>query len=365
MESLLSVFWPYFLMVLALALIFGFAAQRSAFCPVGGVREWVKERNPVRLATYFGAISVVIAITAWLEATGLVSLNTTTPPYRSGDLAWGRYLIGGFIFGFGMVLAAGCGMRNLIRVGEGSFKALWLVAVMSVVAYIMTRTEFFASWVLPVVAPMTTPLSAGQQDLGTLLASSDSVESARLWLGSVIGLALLAFLLWRFSAFRRPGPILTSLVIGGVVAAGFVLTGGDYGQYLQEEAMFMETPPNGLATQSFTFAAPMGDVVYYFSDPQWALVTFGVIAVFGLAIGSLISALMQGTFQWKGFASIKDAWLSTVGAVMVGFGAVLAMGCSIGHGLTGTATLALGSFMALAAILAGAWVGVKLEKHWQ
>jgi hypothetical protein len=364
--TLFSAFWPYYAGVFALALIFGFAAQRSAFCPVGGLREWVTERRFGRLGTYFGAIAVAMLLTAVAEGLGLLDLSQTMPPYRSAEFAWGRYVLGGFIFGFGMVLAAGCGMRNLVRVGQGSFKAVWLVVVMALMAYLMTRTAFYADWVMPVVAPLSmTFADGGAQDLATLLAGqTESAATLRWVLGALIGLGIFAWLL-KSAEFKQLKPVMTALVIGGVVAGGYALTGGSYAGYMQDEASFMEVPPTGLATQSFTFAAPMGDAVYWLTDPQWALVSFGVLAVLGMVIGSLIGALFFGQFKFEGFASGNDFLLSSLGALMVGFGAVLAMGCSIGHGLSGTATLALGSFVALASILAGAYTGIRLEVSWQ
>lgn len=360
--TLFSAFWPYYAGVFALALIFGFAAQRSAFCPVGGLREWVTERRFGRLGTYFGAIAVAMLLTAVAEGLGLFDLSQTMPPYRSAEFAWGRYVLGGFIFGFGMVLAAGCGMRNLVRVGQGSLKAVWLVVVMALMAYLMTRTAFYADWVMPVVAPLSiTFAQAGAQDLASLLvAPSDLLATWRWLLGLLIGGALLFWLL-KSAEFKQVKPVVTALVIGAVIAGGYALTGGVYAAQIKEEASFMELPPTGLGTQSFTFAAPMGDVVYWLSEPHWALVTFGVLAVLGMVVGSLIAALAFGQFKLQGFASGQDFVRSSLGAALVGFGAVLAMGCSVGHGLSGIATLALGSFVALASILAGAYVGIRLE----
>lgn len=360
--TLFSAFWPYYAGVFALALIFGFTAQRSAFCPVGGLREWVNERRFGRLGTYFGAIAAAILFTAVAEGLGLFELSQTMPPYRSAEFAWGRYILGGFIFGLGMVLASGCGMRNLVRVGQGSLKAVWLVVVMALMAYLMTRTSFYAEWVMPVVAPLSLSFAqAGAQDLASLLVGpSDLLSTWRWLLGLLIGGALLFWLL-KSPDFKQFKPLLTAWVIGAVIVGGYALTGGFYAEQIKEEASFMELPPTGLGTQSFTFAAPMGDVVYWLSDPHWALVTFGVLAVLGMVIGSLMGALAFGQFKLEGFVSAKDFVRSTIGAVLVGFGAVLAMGCSVGHGLSGTATLALGSFVALASILAGAYVGIRLE----
>lgn len=367
MESLPNVFLYYYLAVFVLALVFGFAAQKSAFCPVGGLRDWLNQNNPGRLWTYLAAIAVAMLSVSLIESLGWVELSQTRPPYRTEDFAWGRYVIGGFIFGFGMVLAAGCGMRNLIRVGQGSYKAIWLVALMALTAYVMTRTSFYAEWVMPIVAPMTTSLSnAGAQDLASLLVGS-SAESHAIWLlilSWIIGLTILYFA-FKNSAFRRPSYILSAFAIGLVIAAAYWLTGGEFAKGLQDEAMFMATPPEGLGTQSFTFAAPMGDLVYYLMSPsELSLITFGVLAVVGLAVGSLIASLLSKQFAISGFTSKRDGLISSIGAILVGFGVVLAMGCSIGHGLSGTATLALGSFLALAAISAGAYVGLKLEPLW-
>ncbi|MBO1926174.1 YeeE/YedE family protein [Thiomicrorhabdus sp. 6S2-11] len=364
MNELITAFWPYYLIIFALAVIFGFTAQRSAFCPVGGLREWVNERRAGRLATYFGAIAVAILFAALVEGFGWFNLSQTIPPYRTTEFAWGRYILGGFIFGFGMVLAAGCGMRNLVRVGQGSIKAVWLVMIMALVAYLMTRTSFYAEWVMPWISPLSLQFTdSGAQDFASLvMGQTESLSTWRMVLGVIIGGALFILLL-RLKEFRQLYPLMTAFVIGGVIVGAYALTGGSYAQFVQEEGYFMDIPPAGLGTQSFTFAAPMGDVVHWLSEPQWALVSFGVIAVFGLVVGSLIAAVSFKQFKLEGFASSQDFWRSSLGAVMVGFGAVLAMGCSIGHGLSGMATLALGSMVALAAILTGAYVGIRFDSR--
>lgn len=218
MNELITAFWPYYLGIFALAVVFGFTAQRSAFCPVGGLREWVNERRATRLATYFGAIAVAVLFSAVAEGFSWFDLSQTTPPYRTTEFAWGRYILGGFIFGFGMVLAAGCGMRNLVRVGQGSLKAIWLVMIMALVAYVMTRTSVYAQWIMPWVNPMSLQLTdSGAQDLASLVVGqTDSLSTWRLILGGIIGSVLLMLLL-RLKDFRKLYPIMTALVIGFVI----------------------------------------------------------------------------------------------------------------------------------------------------
>ncbi|WP_178860888.1 YeeE/YedE family protein [Thiomicrorhabdus cannonii] len=362
--ELVITFWPYYLGILFLSLTFGFAAQYSAFCPVGGLRDWVNQYQFSRLATYFGAIAVALFLTSLGEGLGLFDLSQTMPPYRTAEFAWGRYVVGGFIFGFGMVLAAGCGMRNLVRLGQGSIKALWLVVLIALMAYLMTKTDFYANWVMPLIAPLSVNFNnSGSQDIASLLfGKTEQLATLRAMLGASIG-AILFILLLKSSAFKQRQPLITAVVIGGVIASAYILTGGSYSAYMLEETSFVDTPPAGLGVQSFTFAAPMGDLVHWSLQPQWALLSFGVVAVLGMIVGSAISAIIKGQFKIEGFSSKKDFVVSSLGALLVGFGAVLAMGCSIGHGLSGTATLALGSFVALAAILGGAYFGIRMEKY--
>ena len=176
--------------------------------------------------------------------------------------------------------------------------------------------------------------------------------------------ALLLFVSWRWLPLRANWlGWLGALSIGIVVGLAFWVTGGSLGQAASDAAEMMNNPQQGLGLQSFTFSAPMGDVVYFLQRPTtFAAITFGVVAVVGLLLGSLISTLVRREFQLSIPKSWQE-WLRTIiGALMVGVGSVLAMGCTVGHGLSGISTLALGSFMSLAAIMTGAWFTLRIEE---
>ncbi len=360
----MDIFTTYLAFIFVVSLAFGAFAQAGQFCPVGGLRETLNKQGAHRLWAYLAAIAIALIGVNILEFLELVDLNGTKPPYRAEEFAYGRYILGGFIFGFGMVLSAGCGMRNLIRVGQGSFKALLIVVIMALTAYAMAKTSLYAEVFMPIVAPFSLNFSAaGSQDLGGLLVgNSESLQTIRLVIALVIGLSILYFA-FRNKTFRQPRYLLSAVVIGLAVTAGFYITGAAMGQSLIEEAAFMDAPPFGLGTQSFSFAAPMADTVYALINSEGlAVVTFGVVAVLGLPIGALLASLLRREFKLEsGFNSRKEVLLSFVGAILVGVGSVLAMGCTIGHGLTGISTLALGSFLALFSIALGAFVGIKLE----
>jgi uncharacterized membrane protein YedE/YeeE len=354
----------YLVMIFSLTVVMGYASQRSQFCPVGGLRDTLNGRGSHRLWTYLAVIAIALAATSLLEYIQYMDLNNTKPPFRNSQFAWGRYVIGGFVFGVGIVLS-GCGMRNLVLFGQGSLKALLLIIIMAITAYIMTRTSIYADYFMPWLTPMTIDFSrVGSQDLGSLLAvGSDNVPIMRLVVGLMIA-GIIMLLALRNDIFRQPKYLVSAIVIGLIITAGYAITGGAFGQQLIEQAEFMDSPPAGLGTQSYSFAGPMGDVVYWLMNvKETSLITFGVISFMGLALGSLIASVIHREFSVKLLSSTKDTLMSVIGAILVVVGAVMAMGCTIGHGVSGIATLALGSFVALAAIAVGAYTTLMIEKR--
>lgn len=364
----MDIFTTYLLVILAVSIGLGFFAQAGRFCLAGGLREAFSSQGSSRLWAYFAAIAIALIGVSVIEYMQFVSLDETKPSYRSDQFAYGRYILGGLIFGFGMILASGCGMRNLIKSGQGNYKGIIMVFFMALAAYVMTKTSVYADVFLPIVTPFTLDLSSfGHQDLGSLITHAfmpDSMDRLE-WIRLVISLAIAAVILFfafKNKTFRQPRYFVSSIAVGAAIVAGYYITGSDMAHALSEEAEFMEIPPLGLGMQSYSFAAPMADTIYSAMNPVGlSVITFGVVAVIGLPIGSLIASLVRKEFKIEGFTSSKDFVISIVGALLAGTGAVLAMGCSVGHGLTGIATLAIGSFLALTSIVAGAYIGLKVE----
>lgn len=354
----------YLVYVLLLSVLFGAAAQFSRFCLLGGMGAWLDGRDGHRLAVYFGAIGIAIIATTVAQLVGGIDLNVTRPPYRTPELAWGRYLIGGFLFGVGMVLARGCPVRSLVKFSQGNLQALLAVVVMALGAYAMTRTSLYQTAFLPWVGHLSLDLTRygiAHQDLASLFGGGKTLH---LILALVLAAMMLLFS-WRALPLRgNSWAWFGVLLIGAVVGAAFWVTGGTPGQAAEMASEMQNAPQQGLGTQSFTFSAPMGDVVYYLqhlSSP--ATITFGVVAVVGLLFGSLISTMVRREFRLSLPVGWRE-WVRTIiGAALVGVGSVLAMGCTVGHGLTGISTLALGSMLSLAAIMLGAWVALRFDRR--
>jgi uncharacterized protein len=346
----------------AAAFVVGVAAQASSFCPQGGLREAVTEGRPARLATYAVAIAAALLGVSALQWILGQAVTPARPPYLAPVLPWGRYLAGGLLFGAGMALARGCPLRTAIRLGQGSLWALVLLAVMAAAAYVFSRTALFDRGVAPWLLPLSLDLrkwNATGQGLDAILGWTSL--GARIALGAGLGVAIVLLaspaLPWRASRAAW----VAATAIGLMVAVGYALTAGPLGTRAADEASFMSEPPEGLGVQSFSYAGPLSDAVHFALRPGATTLTLGVVVLLATLLGALLSAVVRGEFKLQGLGASANPVRQLVGAVLTGTGAVIGLGCTVGHGLSGIAVLSVGSLLALLAIFAGAGLVVWLE----
>jgi uncharacterized membrane protein YedE/YeeE len=352
-----TVLWAGF----ALGVAFGAIAQRTHFCTMGAVADIVNIGDWTRMRMWVLAIGVaMIGFNAmvgagWIEAADSI--------YAAPTLLWLSHTVGGLIFGIGMVLASGCGSKTLVRAGGGNLKSVVVLFVLAVAAYATMRGVLAVARVATLDAVVVT-LPAGQ-DLPSLLAHATgaSRQSLALWLGSGLGLLLLAWVLSRPEG--RSGEVLLAGLGIGAVIIGMWWVSGRLG-YLPEHPVTLEESflaTNSRRMESLSFVAPVAytmDWLILFSDTSRVL-TLGIVATLGVVLGSAAAALASGSFRWEGFAGTEDTANHVVGAVLMGVGGVTAMGCTVGQGLSGVSTLALGSFLALGGILTGGVLGVRYQ----
>lgn len=355
-----TVLWATF----ALTVLFGFVAQRTNFCTMGAVADIANFGDWTRMRQWLLAIGVAIVATSALAATGQIDPGKSL--YATPRFTLPGYVVGGLLFGFGMVLAGGCGSKTLVRVGGGSLKALVVFIVLGLTAYITLRGAL-GVFRVNVIEPLGTRL-ATTQDLPTLAAAATGLAKPALqWtLGLLIGGALIAFALVRRD-FRHWENLLAGFVIGGVIAAIWFVS-GHLGHLTEHPETLEETflATNSGRMESLSFVAPMAyvlDWLMFFSDKSKVL-TLGVVAVFGVVTGAAASALSTRTFRWEGFGNTEDTANHLVGAVLMGFGGVTAMGCTVGQGLSGVSLLAAGSFIAIGAIVVGALLALRYQ-NWR
>jgi len=352
----------------ALAVVFGAVANRVNFCTMGAVTDVVHVGDWRRMRMWLLAIAVAIAGVVALEAAGLVDFGKTI--YTGSRVAWVSRIVGGFLFGFGMTLASGCGSKTLIRIGAGNLKSVVVLMVLAISAY-MTLKGLFAVWRVNALDPFhfdTAAIGAAHSDLPSVVAAlSGAGVAAKIGLPLAIALALAAFVL-ASRDFRAAGGMQAGgLVIGAVIVGGWYVSG--HLGYVAEDPRTLEelyVATNSGKAESFSFVAPTGyllELLLLWSD-QSKIVTFGIAGVLGVLVGSAAMALVTRTFRWEGFASIEDLVNHIAGGVLMGFGGVCALGCTIGQGLTGISTLALGSVLALLAIIGGCVAALKYQ-YWR
>lgn len=356
------------LSVFALALVLGAVGQKTRYCTMGAVSDWVNIGDTGRMRAWVFSMAVALGGVVMLEATGAINLGETFPPYRTSSFAWLRYIVGGLLFGIGMTLASGCGNRTLVRIGGGNVKSLTVLAVAAVSAYLMLWTPLYEKAFLPWIQASTinlAPHGMPTQELGSVLAGMFGVAPSRTLNLTVGALVALGMLLWvlRSRDFRASSDnIIGGAVVGLVVVGGWYVTGGPMGQAWKEYAELATEVPSRVQTQSFTFIAPMGDTLRYLMNPvELTLINFGVAALFGVIIGSLLYSVPSKNFRFERFFTLKDFATHVLGGVSMGIGGVLAMGCTIGQGVTGISTLAVGSILAFFAMVIGSILTMKYQ----
>jgi len=358
--------------VFVIAAGLGAIVNKTNFCTMGAVSDWVNMGDHGRMRAWLLAMALAMGGVALLEATNLISLGSETfPPYRTASFGWLRYLVGGALFGIGMTLASGCGNKTLVRVGAGNLKSLVVLAIASVMAYLMLWTPFYEQLFHPWVSATTIELAQHgipSQELGAVIAGMSGLPPSRVFnaaIGGAIAIGLLGYALYSAEFRGSFDNLLGGTAVGFAVLAGWYLTGGPLGLAWKEYAEFATVVPSRVQVQSYTFISPMGDSVRYLLNPgDLSLINFGVVALAGMIAGSFVYAVAARTFRVEWFASWKDFANHALGGVMMGVGGVLSMGCTVGQAITGMSTVAVGSMLTFAAIVGGAAATMKYQ-YWR
>ncbi len=366
-----SLLWAF-----GLSLVFGGIANKANFCTMGAVSDWINMGDLNRMRSWMLAVVTAILGVGILEYTGSIDLSLTTsnetsnPPYRTANFIWLRHLLGGLMFGVGMTLASGCGNKTLVRLGEGNMKSLVVLIIMGICAWWMLFTNLsyngFLQWMLPLSIDFSLQ-DIPSQDIAAVVFGLAGVEwgpTHGLIIALLAGLPLLFWIL-RAGDFRQNLELVSAgLVIGALIVIAWYVTAGGAGQALMEELEFMDEPPFFTGAQSLTFIGPSGHIVQYLKESFAAtFLTFGVATIAGVVFGSFLYTLIFRKIRIEWFVSWNDFFMHAAGAVLMGIGGVLGMGCTIGQGISGVSTLALGSILTILSIIAGSAATMKYQYY--
>ena len=370
--------------VFIIALVMGAVVNKTNFCTMGAVSDFVNMGDTGRLRAWLLAMAVAILGVTLLEYAGLLNLSASFPPYRNSNIVLAENILGGLMFGVGMTLASGCGNKCLVRIGGGNIKSIIVFLIVGVLAYFMINpfpgsdktiySVLFYGWTSPMSVDVLKP-----QDIGSLVGGSEP-SAMRLIVGVVVFLAMGHFI-FKSKEFRSSADnMIGGAVVGLSVLAAWFISGNvivdadgeilSLQQYYNQWDMLADSdagkPAAGamLATQSYTFINPMGQALNYLAGGlDGSLMTFGVVAVFGVVAGSLIWSLISRSFRVEWFNSASDVANHVIGAILMGIGGTLAMGCTIGQAVTGISTLAVGSILTFGAIFLGSALTMKIQYY--
>lgn len=336
-----------------LALVLGAVANRTHFCTMGGISDWLNMGQRGRMASWVLAMGIAVAGSQLLEISGLVELNTSL--YRTPNLGLAGYIVGGLLFGIGMTLCGGCGQRSLVRVGGGNLKSVVVVLILGVTAY-MTVRGLLGLLRIELIEPLSIELADREiqdQGLATIIASALGTEPSlglRSLVAFVVAAALIGWAVKQKDLRDSFDSVLSGMVLGVAIIGAWIITG------IVGVDEFDPIPVEGM-----TFVAPTGNMINYLMSFTGSTINFGIAIVLGLIAGSFLYAIVSRTFRIETFSNKQDMINTMTGAVIMGFGGVLARGCTIGQGVSGLSTLALGSFIAVIFIIIGSVVTMKIQ----
>lgn len=336
------------------AFLFGIVAHKTHFCTMGAISDWINMGSLHRLRAWLLAMAVALLMSQLFQAIGWIDLSASI--YLSTNFGIGGYIVGGFLFGVGMTLGGGCGQRTLVRTGGGNLKSLVVLLVLGLTAYITLR-GLLAGVRIVVFEPLIIDLSEyalADQSLASVVAAMSGLapESVAKGLAVIIGLALLIYTL-KDKDFRTSGDaIVSGLVVGLLVAGAWLVTG-----------VVGNDDFDPVRLETLTFIAPVGNMLNYLMTWTGSTIGFGIAVVFGVLAGSLAYAVASGNFRIETFSSRSDMLNHLYAGVLMGFGGVLSLGCTIGQGVGGFSTLALGSVVSIVFIVFGCALTIKMQYY--
>ncbi|MCB2117214.1 MAG: YeeE/YedE family protein [Rhodobacteraceae bacterium] len=321
-------------------LVLGLAARLGDFCTLGALESAVYGDDQRRLRLWGVVLGVAMIGTFVAEALGIAEPTATF--YHT--VAWNpaASILGGLVFGYGMAMAGNCGFGALVRFGGGDLRSLVVVVVIGIFAFVTLSGP---------LAPLRDALfpqgtATGPQGIAHWLAARTGLSPLAFALP--VGLALLGSAIAHAPLRRQRVKIVWGAAAGLSVVWCLVAT------TWISRASFGE-----IGVEGPSFTAPMGRTIIFFMTSTAGGITFSVGLVAGVLAGAFSGSMIRGLFRWEACEDPRELGRQVSGAALMGIGGTLALGCSVGQGVTAMATLAVSAPVTLAAIVAGGLLGLR------
>lgn len=316
----------------------GLAARLGDFCTLGALESAIYGGDQRRLRLWGIVLATAIATTQGLAFAGLIDLGATH--YHRVSWSYAGVVFGGLVFGYGMALAGNCGFGALARVGGGDIRALMVAVTMGIAGFFVLAGP---------AAPLRVALF--HQEGGGTRGVLATTEALGLPSGLVVAGLVLALLAWAlaYAPLRRSKRmIFWGAIAGASVTFAFWAT-----------TQLAQISLDAIAVEGPSFTAPLGRAILYLMTSTGEGLSFSAGLVFGVIFGGFLGVLIRGLFRWEACEDPRELGRQLSGAALMGSGGVLALGCSIGQGVSGFAALAWSGPITLAAIALGAWAGLR------
>ena len=325
--------------------VFGVTARLSGFCLRSAIIEVIERRSGNQFVAWLTALAVAVVTTQALVFSGVVDLGESI--YLTSDITWLATIPGGLLFGLGMVLTRGCGGRHLVLAAGGNLRSWIVLTFLGLTAYMTLRgiLSLPRTWLESVAS---VPADVATTSLGTAAASAFNTPAApaSFAVALVIGASCLVAVIRARPENGHGTPIIAGAIIGLTIAAGW---------YVTNVVGLDEFEP--IRTESISFTSPLGNAIQYLLTYTGNQANFGIAVIGGTLVSAFLTAAATRGLNLQGFDTPRHLLLYIGGAAMMGFGGVLALGCTVGAGLTGVSTLSVVSVIALISIVAGATIG--------
>ena len=329
---------------LVIGVLVGFFVRRARLCSFGAIESALIGHDWRRMKVFALSLGIALAGTQVLLALGWLDPLKTT--YVASKIPWFSTLVGGLAFGLGMALVGTCAFGTLIRLGGGDLRSLITLLVFGAVSYAVLRGSLSSLRILVFEALVIATPQEGAATMSALLAGWWG-GTASLVIVLLLGLGLMALALADRRLWRAPRLMTAGLMLGLGVIGGWLATG-----------VFIDEFAAPVRVQSLTFVAPVARALYgaMIGGPDWF--DFGVSSVFGVILGAFVASWRARDFHWEAYDDPQEMRRHLAGAVLMGFGGVLAGGCTIGQGLTAGSLTALTWPLSVGGILLGARLGI-------
>ncbi|MDO9439522.1 MAG: YeeE/YedE family protein [Beijerinckiaceae bacterium] len=321
----------------------GFAVRRARLCTLGAIESALVGGDWRRMKVFGLALAIALIGTQALIVAGLLDESQTTllPP----RVAWLSVSLGSVLFGLGMALVGTCAFGSLVRLGGGDLRSLVTLLIFGAVGY-MTLRGALAGLRIDWLEPVSFETPGGGPSSLHQLAGGLLAFDTRLMLVALIAGALLVAVGRDRRLRHSPRLIAAGMVLGLGVVTGWVVTG------VLVDAFSHPRP------QSLTFVAPVARGLYasLLGSADW--LDFSVMTAPGVILGAYAAARSGAEFRWEAFDDHHEMRRHLVGAVLMGFGGVLAGGCTIGQGVTAGSLLAVSWPIAVTGMMLGARLGL-------